>query len=67
MGVGTAIAAGGVGAIFWMWAAALVGMATKYGEIVLGLLYRKRNDEGKWVGGPFPFRLLPEAQADMLS
>lgn len=53
VGVGTAIAAGGVGAIFWMWAAALVGMATKYGEIVLGLLYRERNHEGKWVGGPF--------------
>lgn len=53
VGVGTAILAGGPGAIFWMWVAAFVGMATKYGEIVLGLLYRQRNKEGKWVGGPF--------------
>lgn len=52
VGVSTAVVAGGLGAIFWMWVAAFVGMATKYSEIVLGLLYRERNEQGQWVGGP---------------
>lgn len=52
VGVSTAIVAGGLGAIFWMWVAAFVGMATKYSEIVLGLLYRERDEQGRWVGGP---------------
>ena len=39
-GVGTAIAIGGPGALFWMWCTALVGMATKYAEAVLAVKYR---------------------------
>lgn len=52
VGVAVAIALGGPGALFWMWMVALIGMATKYSEIVLGLKYRERNKEGEWVGGP---------------
>lgn len=52
VGVSTAVIAGGMGAIFWMWVAAFVGMATKYGEIVLGMIYREKNEEGHFVGGP---------------
>ncbi len=52
VGVSTAVLAGGMGAIFWMWVAAFVGMATKYGEIILGMLYREKNEEGNYVGGP---------------
>jgi AGCS family alanine or glycine:cation symporter len=51
-GVGTAIALGGPGALFWMWMTALVGMATKYGEVVLAVHYRERDSKGHWVGGP---------------
>ena len=51
VGVATAIAAGGPGAIFWMWIAAFFGMITKYAEIVLGIFYRKRNADGEWLGG----------------
>lgn len=42
----------GPGAIFWMWIAALIGQATKFGEIVLGIKYREKNVEGEYVGGP---------------
>lgn len=52
VGVATAVLAGGLGAIFWMWVAAFVGMATKYGEIILGMLYRQKDDRGIWMGGP---------------
>ena len=51
VGVATAIAAGGPGAIFWMWIAAFFGMMTKYAEIVLGIFYRKRTASGEWLGG----------------
>lgn len=51
-GVAGAIALGGPGAIFWMWVAAIFGMCTKYSEIVLAVLYRKRNTKGDFVGGP---------------
>lgn len=52
-GVATAIAAGGPGAIFWMWIAAFFGMATKFAEITLGIVYRKVfNKEGNVKGGP---------------
>jgi len=52
-GVATAVASGGPGAIFWMWVAALFGMATKYIEIGLGVLYRKVNKDSSEVkGGP---------------
>ena len=51
-GVATALVAGGPGAIFWMWVSALLGMATKYSEIVLSLKYREKNKSGAWCGGP---------------
>ena len=51
-GLATALVAGGPGAVFWMWVSALLGMLTKYCEIVLSLKYRERNDYGAWVGGP---------------
>ncbi|MCR5576600.1 MAG: sodium:alanine symporter family protein [Oscillospiraceae bacterium] len=51
-GVTGAIFIGGPGAVFWMWVAALVGMVTKYSEVVLAVRYRERNDKGDWVGGP---------------
>ena len=52
VGVATALIAGGPGALFWMWIAAFFGMATKYAEIVLGLLYREKTEEGMYQGGP---------------
>ena len=51
-GVATAIALGGPGALFWMWMTALVGMATKYAEVVLAVHFRERDADGRWVGGP---------------
>ncbi len=51
-GIATAIVAGGPGAVFWMWVSALLGMVTKYSEIVLSLYYREKNEKGEWVGGP---------------
>ena len=50
-GVATAIAIGGPGAAFWMWAVALFGMATKYAEVVLGLKYRYKTEDGSMLGG----------------
>ena len=50
-GVATAIAVGGPGTIFWMWVAAFFGMMTNYSENVLGIYYRRRNEEGDWCGG----------------
>ncbi len=51
-GVATAISLGGPGAVFWMWMTALVGMATKYAEVVLAVHFRERDPDGRWVGGP---------------
>ena len=51
-GVTGAIVLGGPGAVFWMWISALVGMCTKYAEVVLSVRYRERNDKGEWTGGP---------------
>ena len=51
-GVGTAIAIGGPGALFWMWMTALVGMATKYSEAVLAVRYREVDEKNNHVGGP---------------
>lgn len=53
VGVPTAIALGGPGAIFWIWILAILGMATKYVEVSLGIMYREKNEEGDWVGGPY--------------
>lgn len=52
VGVPVAIFFGGPGAVFWMWMTALVGMATKFAEVVLGILYREKNAKGEYVGGP---------------
>ncbi|NYT35309.1 sodium:alanine symporter family protein [Allopusillimonas soli] len=51
-GVATAIALGGPGALFWMWCTALVGMATKYCEVVLAVHFREKDDRNEHVGGP---------------
>jgi AGCS family alanine or glycine:cation symporter len=51
-GVGTAIALGGPGALFWMWITGLVGMATKYSEAFLGVRYRRVDAKGEQSGGP---------------
>ena len=50
-GVSAAIAAGGPGAIFWMWIVAFFGMMTNYSENVLGIYYRRKNEHGEWCGG----------------
>lgn len=52
VGVATAIAAGGPGALFWMWMTGLVGMATKYSEALLSVKYRVRDSRGEQQGGP---------------
>ena len=52
VGVATAVVVGGPGAVFWMWVTAMVGMATKYSEAILGVKYRKENAKGEMSGGP---------------
>ena len=49
-GITTAVTLGGAGAIFWLWVSALLGMATKYSEVLLSVKYRERNVLGDWVG-----------------
>ncbi len=53
VGVATAIAAGGPGALFWMEIAALFGMATKYAEGLLAVKFRQEDENGHMLGGPF--------------
>lgn len=53
VGVATAIAVGGPGALFWMLIAACVGMATKYSEGLLAIKYREIDADGHVLGGPF--------------
>ena len=50
-GVASAISIGGAGAVFWMWVAAFFGMMTNYAENVLGIYFRKKNENGEWSGG----------------
>lgn len=52
VGVATAIATGGPGALFWMWVATFFGMATKYAEGVLAIKYREVDENGEMSGGP---------------
>lgn len=52
IGVSTAVALGGPGAIFWCWITGILGMATAYGECYLSVLHRQRNKDGLYVGGP---------------
>jgi len=51
-GVGTAIAIGGPGAVFWMWITAIFGMGLKYAECLLALKYRVIHEDGTTGGGP---------------
>lgn len=51
-GVGTAIATGGPGALFWLWIAALIGMIIKMAEVSLAVYYRRTNPDGTYTGGP---------------
>lgn len=50
-GVATAMAAGGPGAVLWMWLTAVVGLSTKYAESVMAVKYRTTNERGEMVGG----------------
>lgn len=52
IGVAGAVAAGGPGAVLWMWLTGVFGMATKYGEAVLAVKYRVRQPDGSFAGGP---------------
>lgn len=54
-GVATALAAGGPGALFWMWMTGLLGMATKYAEALLSVHYRVTDERGHMSGGPMYF------------
>jgi AGCS family alanine or glycine:cation symporter len=51
-GVAIALTAGGPGAIFWMWAIAFIGMATSFVESTLAQLYKTKDDNGQYRGGP---------------
>ena len=51
-GITTAITLGGPGTMLWLWITALIGMATKYSEVLLAVRFRERNKDGDWVGGP---------------
>ncbi len=51
-GVATAIAAGGPGAVFWMWITAIFGMATKFSCCMLAVKFRKIDEKGTVAGGP---------------
>ena len=55
-GVAAAICVGGAGAVFWMWVAAFLGMMTNYSENVLGIFFRRRNENGEWSGGAMYYR-----------
>lgn len=52
IGISTAIAIGGPGAIFWCWVTGVFGIATCYAECFLSVKYRVRNADGTYVGGP---------------
>ncbi len=51
-GITAAITLGGPGTIFWLWVTSLIGMCTKYSEVLLAVKFRERNAQGDWVGGP---------------
>ncbi|MFA6548614.1 MAG: sodium:alanine symporter family protein [Candidatus Margulisiibacteriota bacterium] len=52
VGVASAVALGGPGAVLWMWLTGVFGIATKYGEAVLSIKYRITNSQGEMAGGP---------------
>lgn len=51
IGVGTAIALGGPGAVFWCWLTGVFGIATKYSESLIGVKYRVKTSDGRMLGG----------------
>lgn len=51
-GVAIAISLGGAGSVFWMWVIALLGMVTGYAESLLGQLYKVKDSQGQYRGGP---------------
>ncbi len=52
VGISTAIALGGPGAILWCWLTGILGMATTYAECYLGIKYRRKTSDGTFIGGP---------------
>lgn len=52
IGVATAIALGGPGAVLWCWLTGVFGISTKYAEGLLAVKYRKKKEDGKIIGGP---------------
>ena len=52
VGVGTAVALGGPGAVFWCWLTGVLGISTKYGEALLAVKYRITTKNGTTLGGP---------------
>ncbi len=52
VGISTAVALGGPGAILWCWLTGILGMATSYAECFLGVLYRRKTKDGTYIGGP---------------
>lgn len=52
VGVATAVALGGPGAVLWCWLTGVFGIATKYGEALLAIKYRVKTPGGKMLGGP---------------
>ncbi len=54
-GVATAIAFGGPGAVFWMWVMAFLGASTSYIESTLAQIYKEKDDDGRYRGGPAYF------------
>lgn len=72
-GVATAIAVGGPGALFWVWLAALFGMALKCAEITLAVYYRRTDEDGQPYGGPTYYiqkglsTVLPKSMAKLAS
>ena len=52
VGVATAVASGGPGAVLWMWLTGVFGIATKYSEALLSVKYRTKNKQGLMAGGP---------------
>lgn len=52
IGVSTAVALGGPGAILWCWLTGILGMATSYAECYLSMLFREKNDQQVYIGGP---------------
>jgi len=55
VGVASAVAVGGPGALFWMWVAAVAGMAIKYAESLLAVKYREKDSRGEMIGGPMEY------------